>query len=96
MTAYYHRIESYARRTHVPADVLLGYVLAHELGHVLLRSDSHTAGGLMRADWRPHELAAMLDRHLGFDPLENGVMRAGFAAPTLARRGADPTGAGEP
>lgn len=67
VTAYYHRIENYGRRTNMPADVLLGYVIAHELGHLLLRSQSHMENGVMRADWRPHELAAMLDRRLRFD-----------------------------
>ena len=34
----------------------IGRVIAHEIGHVLLRSRRHTAGGLMRAVQRPDEL----------------------------------------
>ncbi|HEY3456172.1 MAG TPA: hypothetical protein VGK64_16460 [Bryobacteraceae bacterium] len=30
---------------------VLGHAIAHELGHVLLRSEQHSASGLMRARW---------------------------------------------
>jgi hypothetical protein len=35
---------------------LLGYVVAHELGHLLLGKESHSAAGLMRARWEVAEL----------------------------------------
>lgn len=35
----------------VPVFVLLGHVIAHELGHLLLGPRNHSAGGIMRADW---------------------------------------------
>jgi hypothetical protein len=34
---------------------VLGYAIAHELGHMLLRSDVHEAGGLMKAIWSQHD-----------------------------------------
>jgi hypothetical protein len=33
--------------------------MAHELGHLLLGSNSHSPRGLMRASWRTAELALM-------------------------------------
>jgi hypothetical protein len=36
----------------------LGRVLAHEIGHVLLAVPNHDGAGLMRAAFRPNELAA--------------------------------------
>jgi hypothetical protein len=35
----------------VPITMLLGRVTAHEIGHLLLGTNSHTRSGLMRASW---------------------------------------------
>lgn len=47
--AIYDRIRTVARKRHVPVDAMLGYVIAHELGHLLLPAPSHSPSGLMRA-----------------------------------------------
>jgi hypothetical protein len=39
----------FARRYHVKREVILGYAIAHELGHLLLPPNSHSVGGIMRA-----------------------------------------------
>jgi hypothetical protein len=54
----YERIRQAARRRHVASGLLLGYVIAHELGHLLLPAHSHSSSGLMRPDL-DMELAAM-------------------------------------
>jgi len=36
---------------------LLGHVAAHEIGHLLLGTNSHSAEGIMQAHWRAQELA---------------------------------------
>ena len=41
---------------------VLGHTIAHELGHVLLRSERHSASGLMRARW---DKAAWLNAAVG-------------------------------
>src|SRR4030095_16586544 len=46
----YERIRRIARRRHVASGLLLGYVIAHELGHLLLPAHSHSSSGLMRPD----------------------------------------------
>jgi hypothetical protein len=46
----YERIRQAARRRHVASGLLLGYVIAHELGHLLLPAHSHSSSGLMRPD----------------------------------------------
>jgi hypothetical protein len=38
-----------------PAD-LLGLAIAHEIGHILLRSVNHSTAGIMRARWLPSDL----------------------------------------
>jgi hypothetical protein len=42
----------------VDATRLLGYAIAHEIGHLLLNSAQHSNGGLMRALWSSSELKA--------------------------------------
>jgi hypothetical protein len=44
----------------------LGYVLAHEIGHVLERMTRHSAEGVMKACWDKHDLALMAGRKLRF------------------------------
>jgi hypothetical protein len=46
----YERVRQAARRRHVASGLLLGYVIAHELGHLLLPAHSHSSSGLMRPD----------------------------------------------
>lgn len=44
--------------------VLFGYVLAHEVGHVLSGVPDHTAGGVMRARWSEEDLYRILSRRM--------------------------------
>ena len=48
-TVLYDRVQSFAHRYRMRHEVLLGYVIAHELGHLLLPPKSHSPAGLMRA-----------------------------------------------
>lgn len=48
---YYDRIVRHAWRTKSDPTFTLALVMAHELGHVLLPEFSHSASGLMRADY---------------------------------------------
>jgi len=57
-TILYDRVVAYARRYRVKRDVLLGYVMAHELGHLLLPPNSHSAEGVMRSEINMEEAAA--------------------------------------
>jgi len=50
-TVFSDRIEGAATRLGVEAGTLLGLVAAHEVGHLLLGTNYHAEGGLMRADW---------------------------------------------
>jgi hypothetical protein len=51
--------------------VLLGTVIAHELGHLLLSTNSHSAFGLMRANWSRKELWAAEQRAMYFSSSES-------------------------
>jgi hypothetical protein len=51
-TVHSGRVLALATRSGVDAATLMGRVMAHEVGHLLLGSNAHAARGLMRADWK--------------------------------------------
>ena len=55
-TIYVNSVFRFAGATGMATHSLLGYAIAHELGHLLLGSNIHSAHGLMRAIWREDEL----------------------------------------
>ena len=54
---------------------LLGLAMAHELGHLLLRSGAHSASGIMRARWTEKGLRDDDRGYLRFTPTEAESMR---------------------
>ena len=48
-TVLYDRLTRLANHHHKKPQIVLGYVMAHELGHLLLPPHSHSATGIMRA-----------------------------------------------
>jgi hypothetical protein len=55
-TVYVDRAESVARVAAIDPRRVLGLAIAHEIGHVLLNSNTHAQSGLMRAHWTRQEL----------------------------------------
>ena len=55
-TVYVDRVYSVAHGAGVEAHRVLALAIAHEIGHVLINSNTHASGGLMRADWPRHHL----------------------------------------
>jgi hypothetical protein len=51
VTVFIDRIEQVAARISPCYATVLGHAIAHEVGHVLLRSEQHASTGLMRAVW---------------------------------------------
>ena len=58
---------------------ILGHVMAHELGHLLLGTTGHTARGLMHAAWRGKELQRVAQGSLLFTSDEAAKMRRNAA-----------------
>jgi len=50
------RSKKMAESSGVPAGIILGHAMAHELGHLLLQSMEHSRTGLMRSRWGKEEL----------------------------------------
>jgi hypothetical protein len=76
---FYDHIAAYATQTSSPITRVLGVVLAHEVGHLLLPEFSHTSLGIMRATWE-----GRIARVPGFTDAQATRIRALL---TSARRG---------
>jgi hypothetical protein len=83
---YYASIKTFRAATTVPAGELLGCVVAHELGHLLLGTASHASTGLMSAVWQDPELRQALRGNLFFTGDEGEHIRLRFAAATARLR----------
>ena len=56
-TVYADRVQAMAALAGVDLGELLGRVIAHEIAHLLIGTNGHSAHGLMRGGWRASELA---------------------------------------
>jgi hypothetical protein len=59
---------------------ILGNVMAHELGHLLLGSNSHAGTGIMRAHWQGEELRHLSRGSLWFTNEQGDHMRGNLTA----------------
>jgi hypothetical protein len=59
---------------------ILGNVMVHELGHLLLGSNAHAPWGIMRAHWQGEELRRMAKGNLLFTADQAGHMRGKLIA----------------
>jgi hypothetical protein len=59
---------------------MLGYVLAHELGHLLLGTNSHSASGIMQPRWDSSTLRAAALSSLVFTRGQSSTLRSRLAA----------------
>ena len=50
---FFKQVQDLAHGSHVDIGRLLAYVIAHEIGHLLLPRMPHSPTGLMKADWDP-------------------------------------------
>jgi len=72
-TVFADRIARAAARTDVDHGTLLGRVMAHEVGHLLLGSGYHAEAGVMRGDW-PDALLDHATNEWRFSVLESARM----------------------
>jgi hypothetical protein len=66
----YERVKDIARGTAVDDMRIMGIVMAHEIGHLLLTNQSHSDGGLMRGRWVPSEIRSARPGDLHFSELQ--------------------------
>jgi hypothetical protein len=73
--AIYDRVRDTAARAAMNEDDLLGFVMAHEIAHLLLPPASHTQTGLMRGHWNVRDLQQTDVLKLGFSREEASSIR---------------------
>ena len=78
--AYYVRIVASADQHSIDVAKLLGYVIAHELGHILLARGSHSSAGVMSGRWGQFEMDLVADDLLRFTNEQAKLIRNSVAA----------------
>lgn len=84
--AIYDRITETAARAAMNEDDLLGFVMAHEIAHLMLPRGAHAEGGLMRGRWNVRDFQQTDVLKLGFSPEQATAIRSTLLhnRPTLA------------
>jgi hypothetical protein len=86
----YNNVEVFSQSAHdrlmvdpkylgVNESLILGQVIAHEMGHALLNTDEHTVTGIMRAIWDMDDLFEGVRGRLLFTPSQTKVIRTEVA-----------------
>jgi hypothetical protein len=73
---FYEPMKQLQRSDGTDVASLLGYVAAHEVGHLLLGRNSHSAAGIMHAHWSVQELVSAKQGGLVFSEQESLRMKA--------------------
>jgi hypothetical protein len=82
-TVFPERVQAVARAAAVDVRTLLGRVIAHEIGHLLLGTGAHAERGLMRAHWSRAMLQHSSADDWRFTPPEVASMQTGLLARLL-------------
>lgn len=85
----YDRVTGLTAGADPPIHHVLAFVLAHELGHLLLPLTGHSPSGIMRAKWTLDELVTARSPYRLFTAQQSQLMRAhllGGAVPSSSQR----------
>ena len=77
-SVFYHRVEELSGIFTSSTPVVLGHVIAHEMGHLLLGHGGHSRTGLMTANWDRKELERVNQRTFIFNSQQAKEIRARF------------------
>jgi hypothetical protein len=77
---FYDKIHMTAGGDTAPFSVLLGRVMAHEIGHLLLGDNMHSRTGIMQAAWANRELGMMAGTEMTFTEKQWHRIEARLAA----------------
>ena len=75
-TIFYDRVKDQAEDGMASVSQILAYTMAHELGHLLLRTAAHTSVGVMRSSWTAQDLRCADRGSLAFTTRQGELMRA--------------------
>jgi len=88
--AIYDRVRDTAARAAMNEDDLLGFVMAHEIAHLMLPRGAHAETGLMRGHWNVRDFRQTDVMSLGFSPQQASDIRSTLLhnPPTLTAQAA--------
>jgi hypothetical protein len=66
--------------------VMLGHLMAHELGHLLLGTGAHSSVGIMHVPWHNKELDMLSRGSMAFTPSQAEQMQVSIRARVAAQR----------
>jgi hypothetical protein len=72
---FWKRAEDLQAMSNLDLGGVLGSVMAHEIGHLLLGSNAHSVSGIMGAHWEGEELRRIAMGNLWFAPQQAKLMR---------------------
>ena len=77
----YDRVRYRTRQHPVASEAkLLGYVMAHEIAHLLFGNDGHSSSGVMKAFWQERDLVEIARGMMLFSPKEASLLKTGAIA----------------
>lgn len=85
---FYSSIVQLQQATPIDSGKILGYVIAHELGHLLLGQRAHSSSGIMQARWSGGQLRQISMGIFNFDERQAKQIRARLLG-TYATQGAE-------
>jgi hypothetical protein len=77
---FFDRVETLATEGAASPAEILSHATAHEIGHLLLRSNQHSMAGIMRAQWNDEDLRRASQGSLLFTGQQSKLIRAEVAA----------------
>ncbi len=80
------RLYDIAEKSEQTRDKILGLAVAHEMGHALSGSNSHSSRGIMRPRWYSNDLQLESRHSAGFTEEEIDRMRRNWLAAQYADR----------
>jgi hypothetical protein len=87
---FYARVAELARRSGTPPATILGHVMVHEVGHLLLGPNSDGSRGIMCGEWSLDDLRLMNWHYLFFTPRQSGQLRGSLLRRSTLEAGLAP------
>jgi hypothetical protein len=75
ITIFYDRVKRVSQDVEIDSASVLGLVIAHEIGHMLLRSTKHSPTGIMKAPWTKSDIQHAAARLGEFTSLDRSIIR---------------------